>query len=166
MPDNFDDFAQRHSEDQQNLARLANETKPEWAVLKGLTSRFALDSKEFEGHRFEWVTHSPVSPDCLILDYVAAIFLDHGEKNGVPQGCRVLFTRKPLASNQVWAEDESRVAPQTWSLEPAIEGDSLVWSVRELGERLSSADLAEKIAIELAKYHKTYKAAYDNWTAA
>jgi hypothetical protein len=47
-----------------------------------------------------------------------------------------------------------------------IEGDSLVWMVRELGETLSSADLAEKIAIELAEYHKTYKTAYDNWPAA
>lgn len=166
MPDNFDDFAQRHSEEQQKLARLANETKPEWAVLKGLTSRFALDSKEFEGHRFEWATHSPASPDCLILNYVAAIFLDRGEKNGAPQSCRVLFTRKPLASNEVWAEDKSRVAPNTWSLDPTIEGDSLIWTVRELGGKVSSADLAEKIAIKLAEYHKTYKAAYNNWGAA
>jgi hypothetical protein len=59
-----------------------------------------------------------------------------------------------------------RRATPEWSLEPVIEGESLAWSVPELRETLSSAALAEKIAIELSKYHAAYEEAYGRWPAA
>jgi len=46
-----------------------------------------------------------------------------------------------------------------------IEGESVAWSIPELRETLSSADLAEKIAIELSKYHAAYEEAHGRWPA-
>jgi hypothetical protein len=164
MTEDFDSFAQRQSQNEemqrQNHERLAKETKPEWSVLKGLTSRFALDGKEFGGYKFEWSPYSAMYPDFLRLKDVAVTFLDRGERNGVPQNCRIRFTRRPLEPGRAWVDDETPLEPLDWSLEPRIVGESLVWFVAELREAVSSADLAEKIAIELSKYHATYEEAY------
>lgn len=154
MVENFDDFARRQEIQQQNHERLAKETKPEWSVLKGLVSRFALDGKEFSGYKFEWTPYS--APEFLGLGNVAAMFLDQGERNGVPQRCRVRFARRPLEPGRQWV-NETPVEPLEWSLEPVIEGESLAWSIPRLKLTLSSADLAEKIAIELSKYHTAYE---------
>ncbi len=71
MAEDFDQFAQQHSRNQeigqQNRERLTQETKPEWAVPKGLVSRFALDSKEFGGHKFEWASYPGSRPEFLRL---------------------------------------------------------------------------------------------------
>jgi hypothetical protein len=170
MAEDFDQFAQQHSRnreiEQQNRESLARETKPEWAVLKGLVSRFALDGKEFGGHKFEWSPYSASGYEFLRLKDVAVTFSDRGDRNGVPQNCRVRFTRRPLESGRMWVDDEPPLEPLEWSLGPVIESESLAWSVPELRETLSSADLAEKIVIELSKYHAAYEEAYGRWPAA
>jgi hypothetical protein len=166
MSEDFDAFAQRQSQNEeiqrQNHERLTKETRPEWSVLKGLTSRFALDSKEFGGYKFEWAPYSAVYPDFLRLKDVAVTFLDRGERNGGPQNCRVRFARRPLEPGRVWVDDEEPLEPLEWSLGPTIEGERLAWHVAELGETLSSADLAEKVAIALCKYHAAYEEALDH----
>jgi hypothetical protein len=169
MPENFDDFAQQQSVSEANerrdRARLAQETKPEWAVLKGLVSRFALDGKEFGGHKFEWAPYPASRPEFLRLKDVAVTFLDQGERNGVPQNCRVRFTRRPLKPLEMWVDDEFSPPPLDWSLNPVIQGESIGWLVPEVGAGFSSADLAEKIAIELSRYHSKYEDAYSRWRA-
>ncbi|HEY2498276.1 MAG TPA: hypothetical protein VGK24_14525 [Candidatus Angelobacter sp.] len=166
MADDFDKFIQEHSQEQQGREKLSQETKPEWAVLKGLVSRFALDGKEFSGHKFEWAPYAASRSEFLRLNDVAVIFLDQGERNGVPLNCRVRFTRRPLEPGRMWVDNEAPLEPLEWSLEPQIEGENLVWSVPKLGATLSSANLAEKIAIELSKYHAAYEKAYGRWSAA
>jgi hypothetical protein len=51
-------------------------------------------------------------------------------------------------------------------LKTAIEEDEIVWDVRGLDQKFSSAALAEKIAVELSKYHLAYRKHYENWSAA
>lgn len=171
MTEDFDQFAQQHSRskeiEQQNRERLAQETKSEWAVLQGLVSRFGLDDKEFGGNKFKWAAYSASRAEFLRLKDVAVTLLDQGERNGVPQNCRVRFTRRPLEPGHVWAESKEPLEPLEWSLEPVIKGERLAWSVLELRETLSSGDLAEKIAIQLSKYHVAYeRTVTGRWPAA
>jgi hypothetical protein len=160
LEEGFDDFARRHAEELQNREGLAKETKPEWHILKSEVSKFALDGKGIEGHKFDWATDLSGLP-LLVLNNVSATLIDGGDRNGVPQNCRVIFSRRPPGPNQMYAEEESRVAAKTWHLEPEIRHGQFLWLVRELlGRRLSSSDLSEKIAEELARYHIQYEAAY------
>jgi hypothetical protein len=131
-------------------------------VLKGLVSRFALDGKEFGGHKFEWSPYSASGYEFLRLKDVAVTFSDRGDRNGVPQTCRARFTSE---AGGVGPHVGGRQPPLEWSLDPVIEGESVAWSIPELRETLSSADLAEKIAIELSKYHAAYEEAHGRWPA-
>jgi hypothetical protein len=45
MVDEFESFARQQEELEQQRRNLASDVRPEWAVLKGLVSRFALDEK-------------------------------------------------------------------------------------------------------------------------
>lgn len=169
MVENFDEFEHRHSRERENekekRERLSRETKPEWAVLKGLVQRFAIDNKEFDGHKFEWSPYATSRPDFLRLNNVAVTFLDDGERNGMPQNCRVRFDRRPLGPREAWLEEDAGVEPVEWSLEPVAHGDGVAWSSPELNETLSSADLAETIAKELSDHHLRYEEA-NRWPAA
>jgi hypothetical protein len=165
--DNFDDFARRRDKELQNRERLAKETKPEWEVLKGLASRFAIDAQGIDSYKFKWVSDLSGHP-MMVLNDVSAILFDGGERDGVPQDCRVLFSRRPAGSGQAYP-DESPVPEKTWSLKAEIVDDTnvfpghqdqLVWFVNERGRRMPSAELAEEIAKELARYHIEYEKEY------
>jgi hypothetical protein len=117
-------------------------------------------SQNEEVQRQDQDRHSAMWPEFLRLKDVAVTFLDRGERNGVPQNCRIRFTRRPLEPGRAWVDNETPLAPLEWSLEPVIEGENLAWYVPELGETFSPADLAEKIAIELCNYHTAYEEAY------
>jgi len=161
----FDDFAMEHLRDKENRKRLVEDTKPEWAVLKGLTSRFAIDGKEFDGNKFEWAPYTAYHPEFLKLGDVAATFLSR-EEEGTPRNCRVRFSRRPLEPGRMWIDEKSPLEAIEWSLCAVIDGDSIAWEVAELDQTLSSEALAEKIAVELSKYHLAYKKHYDNWSVA
>jgi hypothetical protein len=161
MSENFDDFAEGRNKRARDEAMLARETMPEWTVLKGLVSQFALDGKEFGGHRFEWAPYSARYPDFLRLDQVAATFLDRGTKNGMPQDCQIHIARRQLKSGEVWISGDSPLEPIDWSLAPEMRDDTVLWRIiPELEKMFSSAELAEKIAIELSKYQEAYAEAY------
>ncbi len=136
-------------------------------MLKGLVSRFALDNKEFLGYKFEWSPYPAPRSEFLKLNNVAVTFTDGGVKNGVLLNCRVHFARRPLKpGGETWASENSALDPIAWSLEPVMQGDSVAWWIPELRKTLSSADLAEKIAIELSRYHAAYEEAYGRTGAA
>jgi hypothetical protein len=135
MAEDFDQFAQRHAQEQENRERLAKETKPEWEVLKGLTSQFALDSKGLGNYRFAWVPDPSSRCALLVLNDVAVTFLDHGERDGVPQKCRVRFGRRPPGQGRTWSDEESPVAAKTWALEPMIK--TTIFFGSSLSERYS-----------------------------
>jgi len=159
MSESFDEFAQGYSQNQHNRERLTTEAASEWVVLKGFVSQFAKDGREFGGQKFEWLPY-PHS-EYLCLSYVAAALLDRTERiGGAAKKFCVRFDRRPLGSGRVWADEKSRLEALEWSLKPTIEGEDIVWSVRELEETFSSAALANKIAIELSKYHVSYEDAY------
>jgi hypothetical protein len=140
---------------------LAPDVKPEWAVLKGLVSRFAIDEKKFDGHKLEWSPYQSMWPEFLRLNDVAAIFSDGGSAYVVLQDCKVRFARRPLKSGgEIWMDTESPLDQIEWSLNPVAKGDSVAWYVPELQKTFSSAALAEQIAIELSKYHTAYQEAY------
>lgn len=161
MADEFDSFARQQEELEQQRRKLASEVKPEWAVLKGLVSRFALDEKEFDGYKFEWTPYQSMWPEFLRLNDVAAIFSDGGSAYVVLRDCKVRFARRPLkSSGEKWANAKSALDEIEWSLNPVFEGDSVAWHIPELQKTLSSSALAEQIAIELSNYHTAYQQAY------
>jgi hypothetical protein len=159
MPESFDEFAREDSENRQNHEKMTTEAASEWVVLKGFVSQFAKDGREFREQKFEWLPYPHA--ESLCLNFVGAALLDRTERSaGAAQKFSVRFDRRPLGSGQVWAEDKSRLEALEWSLKPAVEGEDLVWSVPQLGQTLSSAALADRIAIELSKYHASYEEAY------
>jgi hypothetical protein len=160
MSEKFDDFMEGRNNRARDEAMLAKETMPEWIVLKGLASQFALDGKEFGGHNFEWAPYPAPYPEFLRLDQVAATFLHHGTKNGIPLECQVHITRRPLKSGEVWISGDSPLEPIEWSLVPEMRDGTVLWRIPELGKTFSSAELAEKIAIELSRYQEAYVEAY------
>lgn len=131
-------------------------TAREWQRLKDVT-RILTAGKEVDGHKFEWAPYSGYYPDFLRLNDVAASFYDRGERNGVPQGCSIRFDRRSPEPNAIFLDDKSPVAPEVWSLEPRAKGTTVVWSVKEMGKTLTSAELAAQVAIRLVKQYEAYE---------
>jgi hypothetical protein len=166
MVDNFDEFAKKRAQQQQDREKVENDTKPEWVALKGFAETLAQDGKGVDGFKFEWV------PDAyaprLILGAVAATFLER-ERNGKLVECRVHFDRKPLGANQLWITD-APFGPEDWTLTPTSEGDDNHWMIAEVNAQLpnkklsfSSSELAGKVGIKLAELLDVYNKAFPNW---
>lgn len=157
MTESFDDFKQKHEQEQKGRERLAKDTPPEWEILKGEVSRFAIDRKTFNGYSFSWIPE----PGCakLILNDVAAFLFDGRVRNGVPEGYRVRFDRRPPGIGKQFIDDNP-VPAKTWSLEPTIEGGEFRWSASEQVGKRSSAELGEEIAKQLSKHHIAYETAF------
>lgn len=160
----FEEFANEHSERKVKAKRLTEDTKPEWEMLKLETSRFATEDKDFDSQKFEWAPYQAYYPDFLKLGNVAATFLSR-EGTGASD-FRIRFTRRPQEPGRIWVDEKSPLNTIEWSLKPAIEEDVIVWAVAEMNQTFSSAALADKIAVELSKYHLAYKTYYENRGAA
>ncbi|HTD25058.1 MAG TPA: hypothetical protein VK738_20585 [Terriglobales bacterium] len=161
MFESFDEFAEQKSQEVEGRKVIERETKPEWAMLKGLTESLALDGKGIDPHKFEWASGGAPR---LILDHVAASFL-HRERNGLPQDCRVRFDRRPPGLGKMYLEEESPLTPVVWDLKPVAVDEHVCWFIAELGDApLSSSELADQIAVQLAKFHLAYKRHYEHWS--
>jgi hypothetical protein len=150
----FDDFADELARKNEDRKRLERDTKPEWIVLQGFTEALAQDAK------------GDAREPRLVLDCVAATFMSR-EVNGVPEGCRVVFDRRPAGEGKLWHLERSPLNRLTWSLRPTIKDDAIMWSVVEGfedGKPFSSFEFAQKIGIELAKFHLAYNARVENLT--
>lgn len=155
----FDDFAQKHANELENKKRIAKETKSEWDFLKNLLSKFALDGRGIDSYKFKWVSDLSGHPS-LVLNNVSAILFDRRGPDGVAQGYRVRFSRKPAGLGRAYVDSESRVPEKSWSIEPDISNGKFVWFVYERGRRWATAEVAQEIATELAQYHIRYEKAY------
>jgi hypothetical protein len=159
----FDKFLSER-EARQNQTRSTEEVvvqgaAAEWQNLKDATKALT-SGKTIEGNRLEWRPYSAYYPDFLQLKNVAAIFIDRGIRNGVPQACSIRFDRNASGPQGVFLEDKSPVAAEVWSLEPRAEGQSVVWHVKELGKNFTSAELASQVAIRLVKQFEAYEHAF------
>ena len=158
MTESFDDFARKHASDKDDRTRLRSETKAEWEILKGLVSQFAIDGKGIGNRQFTWQTSITGRP-MLVLENVAALFLDDGERAGVPQNTRVRLTRRPAGHGQVYIDDPP-LEDITWGMEPGIKNGEFIWFVPEKTRHYSATEIAEEIAKELAQYHIAYENAF------
>jgi len=164
MADNeFDKFLSER-EARQNQTRSAEEVvvqraAAEWQNLKDATKALT-SGKTVEGNRLEWRPYSACYPDFLQLKNVAAIFIDRGIRNGVPQACSIRFDRNASGPQGVFLEDKSPVAAEVWSLEPRAEGQNVIWQVKELGKNFTSSELASQVAIQLVKQFEAYESAF------
>lgn len=142
------DFARR--QEQQRSLLMLTKTKPEWHVLKRLVSQFALENQGIGKNRFKW-SKSMTGQPRLSLGSVAATFLDRGERDGVPQHCKVLFSCEDAFGAH------TPLSTKTWSLIPDMVSGQFGWTVRETGAQFSSPLLADEIATELTRYHLSYE---------
>jgi hypothetical protein len=159
----FDDFAIKHAQARENSNRLAQDTRPEWAILKQEASLFSQD-KEFDGRKFEWAPYKAYYPDFLRLDNVAATFVSRETPGSTDY--RIRFTRRAAEPGRMWHDEESPLNTIEWSLKTVIEGDNILWVITGSDEKYKSAALVDRIAVELSKYHLAYKRHYDNWLIA
>jgi hypothetical protein len=151
----FDEFSRKHDEAKQNAVRLKEETKPEWDMLQHFTAQFAHDEKRFGGYKFQWM---PDYPARLVLNDVAVQFIVGRERNGVLEGCRVYFDRRPAEPGKMFLEGRDEIPePKIWKLEPVVEKGEFLWREPEESFALSSAKLADKIALELSQRHIEYE---------
>ena len=140
---------------QRNQRRLASETKKEWERLKILVSQFTAHNKGIGTNRFTCAKSISGEP-CLTLGNVTAAFSSRGEHNGIPQNCKILFTRKERTLVL-----DSHLAAQTWSLQPEIVRNDFVWRIRELGKVFSPGLLVEEIATQLTRHQLNYQKQVD-----
>jgi len=131
----------------------------EWQNLKNATKALTF-GKTVEGNRLEWKPYSACYSDFLQLKNVAAIFIDRGIRNGVPQQCSIRFDRNASGPQGVFLEDKPPVPAEVWSLEPRAEGQNVIWHVKELGKNFTSTELASQVAIRLVEQFETYEAAF------
>jgi|GEM_PF-3767449 len=157
MSENFDEFARRREGTRRDNEQLRRKAKPEWERLKGLLSALASDGKGIDGHRFEWTTDLTGNP-LLVLNNVSATISLGPEQDGIHHG-KVRFTRRPAGVGKAFP-DKSPVPDKTWSLEPMVENGEFLWFVFERAWKISSAELKEEIAKELARHHIEYQKAY------
>ena len=159
----FDEFLSSR-EARQNQFRSVEEViaqgfAAEWKSLKEATKALTA-GKTVDGNPFQWAPCSAPYPDFLQLKDVAAIFIDRGIRNGVPQACSIRFDRNASGPQGVFLEDKSPVPAEAWSLEPRAEGQNVQWHVKELGKSFTSAELASQVAIRLVKQFEAYEAAF------
>jgi len=159
----FDEFLSSR-ESKQNQFRTAEEviaqgSAAEWKHLKEETKALTA-GKTVDGNPFQWAPYSASYPDFLQLKDVAAIFIDNGIRNGVPQACSIRLDRNASGPQGVFLEDKSPVVAEVWSLEPKAEGQNVAWHVKELGKNLTLAELPSQVAIRLVKQFETYEAAF------
>jgi len=131
----------------------------EWQNLKDETKALTA-GKIVEGNRLEWRPYSAYYPDFLQLKNVAAIFIDRGIRNGIPQACSIRFDRNASGPQGIFLEEKSPIPAEVWSLEPRAEGPNVVWQVKELGKSFKSSELASQVAIRLVKQFEAYEAAF------
>jgi hypothetical protein len=148
----------------QNQTRSAEEVivqgaAAEWQNLKDAT-RALTAGKTVEGNRLEWRPYSAYYPDFLQLKNVAAIFIDRGLCNGVPQTLSIRFDRNASGPQGVFDEESSPVPAEVWSLEPRVENKNVVWQVKELDKTLTSSELASQVAIRLVKQFEAYESEF------
>ena len=159
----FDEFlsSREAKQDQFRSAEevIAQGAAVEWKSLKEATKALTA-GKAVDGNPFQWAPYTAPSPDFLQLKDVAAIFIDRGIRNGIPQACSIRFDRNASGPQGVFLEDKSPVAAEVWSLEPRAEGQSVLWQVKELGKNFTSAELASQVAIRLVKQFEAYEHAF------
>lgn len=159
----FDKFLSER-EARQNQTRSTEEVvvqgaAAEWQNLKDATKALT-SGKTIEGNRLEWRPYSAYYPDFLQLKNVAAIFIDRGTRNGIPQACSIRFDRNASGPQGIFLEEKSPIPAEVWSLEPRAEGRNVVWQVKELGKSFTSPELASQVAIRLVKQFEDYEAAF------
>jgi hypothetical protein len=166
MPNDFDEIDSCYrATEEQNRRKLMKDAKPEWHLLKSFVSRIALETKAYEGHKFEWSSGSSQS-DSLTLKNVSVTFLDEGERDGI-LSCSLQFAAMPIRRDGVGVSNGSLPDPVEWFLRPVLLDESGVgWFVCELGQTFLSAELAEQIVKELSRYYNVYEKTHKRWPAA
>lgn len=163
MTDDLDELKKQIARQKEAHQTLAEQTKPEWEMLKGLTQSIAMDGQEIEGQEFEWM--ADLREPCLVMQWVAAIFENHLNK-GIPIDCRIRFDRKPIRTSVIWADDNPP-PPVIWRLTPVPMDDAVFWACPEQWSApISSFELSRKAAAKLVRYHLAYLQHYKGWHRA
>ena len=159
----FDEFLSSREAKQNQFGTaeevIAQGAATEWKSLKDATKALTA-GKAVDGNPFQWAPYSSPYPDFLQLKDVAAIFIDRGIRNGIPQACSIRFDRNASGPQGVFLENKSPVAAEVWSLELRVKGQNVLWHVKELGKNLTSSELASQVAIRLVKQFEAYEAAF------
>ncbi len=134
------------------LLRIAAEK--EWQRLKERVQQIT-EGKMLGADLFEWSPYPASYPDFLKLKGVALSFEAGTVVGDAPQKYRVVFSRRPLRSGEMWADREPIPAERWWlAVEP--EAGVLYWAVRDSRVRLATEKFADHIAMQLVEYQQRY----------
>jgi hypothetical protein len=156
----LDDFRNDFSRNRNDENMLKENTPAEWVALQGFAQDLAEKGETIDDIKFQWV--SDFCSPCLVLENIGAYFICRKKADAL-NDYRICFDRRPTWGR--W-HDEMRLKRVEWSLQPVLQDGTVFWLVSALGKTpLSSADLADKIAVKVAQYRIEYKKCYENWTA-
>jgi hypothetical protein len=134
------------------LFRLAAEK--EWQRLKERVRQIT-EGKMLGADHFEWSPYPAPCPDFLKLKDVALSFESGTVVGDAPQKYRVVFSRRPLRSGEMWADREP-IPAERWWLSVEAESGVMYWAVRDSRARLTTEKFADHIAMQLVEYQQRY----------
>ncbi|WP_263350644.1 hypothetical protein [Acidicapsa acidisoli] len=134
------------------LFRMAAEK--EWQRLKERVRQIT-EGKMLGADLFEWSPYPASYPDFLKLKDVALLFEAGTVVGDAPQKYRVVFSRRPLRSGEMWADREP-IPAERWWLTVEAESSVLYWAVRDSRVRLITEKFGDHIAMQLVEYQQRY----------
>jgi hypothetical protein len=127
----------------------------EWQRLKERVRQIT-EGKMLGADPFEWSPYPASYPDFLKLKDVALSFEAGTVVGDAPQKYRVVFSRRPLRSGEMWADREP-IPAERWWLNVEADAGVLYWSVKESRVRFSTEKFADHVAMQLVEYQQRYR---------
>jgi len=157
----FDEFLRQcndaKSAEDGDQALLRAAAAQEWQRLKDRLRRIT-EGKRLGADVFEWSPYPAPYPDFIKLKDVALCFESGTVVGDAAQKYRLVFSRRPLRSGEMWANAEP-IPAERWWLALEAENGVLHWLVRENRLRMKTEEFADHAAMRFVEYHQRYAAA-------
>jgi len=154
----FEDFLRKRNDAKSmeagERALFRAEASQEWQRLKDQL-RAMTEGKSLGGDVFEWSPYPAPYPDFLKLRDVALSFETGLVVADVMPKYRIVFCRRPLRVNEMWANHEP-IPAERWWLTLEMEEGAIYWNVKELRVRKNTSEFADYVAVHLVEYHQRY----------
>jgi hypothetical protein len=157
----FDEFlrqcndAKSTEDGDQALFRAA--AAEEWQRLKDRLRQLT-EGKRLGADIFEWCPYPAPYPDFIKLKDVALCFESGTVVSDGAQKYRLVFSRRPLRSGEMWA-NEAPIPVERWWLSLDAQGERFHWQVKESQVRMVTEDFAEHAAMRFVEYQQRYVSA-------
>lgn len=154
----FDEFLRQRNDaramEAGDRALFRTAAEKEWQRLKDRVQQIT-EGKMLGLDVFEWSPYTASCPDFVKLKDVALTFEAGTVIGDGPPKYRIVFSRRPLRSGEMWADHEP-IPAERWWLNVEQQDGELVWQVKESRVRLATERFADHMAMQLVDYQQRY----------